>query len=77
MATCSYESWMLGDSGNLLPLTIFERMAPVKKVVAFLLMFAFICSLTISTTGCGKKDGEKKAEAKKDEPKKDEKKDTK
>jgi hypothetical protein len=35
-------------------------MAPVKRIVAFLLMFAFVCSLGLSTTGCGKKDADKK-----------------
>jgi len=37
----------------------------VKRIVAFLLMFAFVCSLGLSTTGCGKKE-DKKADTKTD-----------
>jgi hypothetical protein len=50
-------------------------MVPVKKIVAFLLMLAFIGSLSISTIGCsggGKKDDKKPADTKAD--KKDDKK---
>jgi hypothetical protein len=36
-------------------------MVPVKKVIAFLLTLAFVGSLSIATTGCGKKAEEKKA----------------
>jgi hypothetical protein len=43
---------------------------PVKKVIAFLLLVAMICTLSVATTGCGGGDTKKKTEEKKDGEKK-------
>jgi hypothetical protein len=42
----------------------------VKKLLAFVLMFAFVCSLTLSTAGCGKKEEKKEEKAGEDSSKK-------
>jgi hypothetical protein len=49
-------------------------MVPVKKILAFLLTLAFVGSLSIATTGCGKKADEKKASPPPDTKKEDTKK---
>jgi hypothetical protein len=51
-----------------------ERTVPVKKIVAFLLMLAIVGSLSMATTGCGKKAEDKKTAAEKKDEKKDDKK---
>ena len=79
MPPYSEVSWVTGHiQEKVLGKFNLERMVPVKRFFAVLLMFGMICAMGITTVGCGKKAEDKKTPApaadKKEDPKKDDKK---